>query len=368
MRDRDDLNELLVAYDGECPLDEAKTPPSAWYLNRHFLEAEKEAVFEPRWTYAAPAEKLRTPGSWVSGELLGEPWLVVRDTSGALRAFANTCRHHASRLASGEGRSDELVCPYHGWTYSLEGRLLKAPRLGKTRAFDPAECRLHEYEAREFGPFVMIRLRDTRDEFDWTELESVLDADDLRWIARREYSLECNWKVFADNYLDGGYHIPHLHGGLDAQLNMSSYRTRLFDGWSLQTCDATSASPADDASIDPKVRIGREARYAYLYPNFAINRYGPVLDTNWIQPVSPNETRVVFDFWLSAEFVSDEAFVSATLEASESTQLEDVGICREVQKGLASRGFDRGPYASMETGMRQFHQLLVRDLRAHARE
>lgn len=363
-----DLNADLERYDVACDIHETLTPPSTWYSQPEFLAAEKSRVFSKRWVYAAPSEKVRAAGEWVTGELLGEPWILIRDESGTLRAFANTCRHHASRLADGEGCSTELVCPYHGWVYGLDGRLTSAPGLGKTAAFDPANCKLHRYNVHEAGPFVFLCLDANPPAFEATlqPLLETIDASGLVWFARREYELECNWKVFADNYLDGGYHISHLHKGLDAQLDMRSYATELFDLWSLQTAGAAAGAAKLASEVDPRDRISGGARYAYLYPNFAINRYGPVLDTNWILPLSVDRTQVVFDFWISRDRLNDEAFIESSLRASESTQLEDIAICKEVQLGLLSKHFDRGPYAGIETGMRHFHQLLSADLRRHA--
>ena len=363
-----ELADELARFDPSLPIEAARTPPASWYRSAAFLEAEADTVFRDSWIYAGPASKVREPGSFLTAELLGEPWVVVRDAAGTLRAFANSCRHHAARVALGEGVAEELVCPYHGWTYQLDGRLRRAPQLGRTEAFDPATCRLPEYPVRELGPLLFVYLGDEPrpPEDDLSELISRFDAsgwNDLTWVARRTYEMECNWKVFADNYLDGGYHIAHLHSGLDAQLDMQSYRTQVFERWSLQTAGSSGDDAPSNESIDFAERIGDGALYAYVYPNLAINRYGPVLDTNFIRPISADKTEVVFDYWYQdTKGPEAQAFIEKSLEASDQVQQEDVDICREVQRGLASRSYDRGVYAGVETAMLAFHRLLAADL------
>jgi choline monooxygenase len=178
----------------------------------------------------------------------------------------------------------------------------------------------------------------------------------LQFVARRSYDLDCDWKVFCDNYLDGGYHVPVLHPALSGQLDLSSYGTELFDVYSIQ-------STASQADADP--RLGEAALYAFVHPNLMINRYGPILDTNVVIPLGPGRCRVIFDFFFEAEAAADADFVADSLEKSERVQEEDTYICESVQKGVNSSAYDTGRYAPLlEHGMHQFHCLLAKDLRA----
>jgi choline monooxygenase len=181
-------------------------------------------------------------------------------------------------------------------------------------------------------------------------------------VARRTYRIACNWKVYVDNYLDGGYHVGYLHRGLAAQLDMDSYQTEVFERYSIQS--GAGAGGDGGSGSDFSERIGDRVLYAWLYPNLMINRYGPMMDTNWVIPHGHDETEVIFDYYFTKETAGDAEFVEKSLAASDIVQQEDVDICESVQKGLGSSSYDRGRYsAKREQGELHFHRLLAGDFR-----
>ena len=160
--------------------------------------------------------------------------------------------------------------------------------------------------------------------------------------------MRCNWKVFVDNYLDGGYHVPHLHKGLDSLLDYSEYQIEVGDRSCLQW------SP---------YRGGERALYYWIYPNLMINCYPHALDTNIVVPRGVNETEVIFDFYFTdvSEPARDRNL--ANIASSEQIQEEDLAICESVQRGLASRAYTSGRLsARREAGEHLFHRLLYADL------
>jgi choline monooxygenase len=360
------LRRELERFDPDLPLDSAGTPPASWYTSADFLALEYKAVFWNSWQPVGRAEQVRERGSFFSGDVCGQPVLIVRDEPGRLRAFYNVCRHHAAQVAPAAGRGSELVCPYHGWTYSLAGRLLRAPRLGAVRDFNPAEFSLKPIALAPWGPFVWLNFaRQPRpladDLHNLWELLAPTGFERLHFVTRRQYELQCNWKVFVDNYLDGGYHIAHVHGGLAGQLDLDRYRTEVSERFSVQSCSA--AEEPRPQGGDSSERIGSSAIYAFVYPNFMINRYGPIMDTNWVVPLAVDRTRVVFDFYFDESALARDDFVAASLAASDQIQLEDMAICESVQRGLASAGYECGRYAHpLEVAAHHFHRLLWRDL------
>ena len=197
------------------------------------------------------------------------------------------------------------------------------------------------------------------------ELDRRLEATawtTLHFVGRRSWTIDCNWKVYADNYLDGGYHIPHMHPSLDAQIEMQSYRTEVFGEFSIQTAEPR-ADGDERIDYDAEVRIGPGAIYAWIHPNLTLNRYGPCLDSNDILPRGPNRCEVVCEFWFE-EVDGEEArrFIDESMEQGDVTQREDIAICESVQVGLGSSSYDRGRYApQVETGEHHFHRLLARD-------
>jgi len=349
------LRSILDAFDASLPMERGWTPPSAWYTDPAVYALERRAIFARTWQPIARLEQLASPGSYVAACVAGEPWVVVRGHDGQLRAFANTCRHKATPVAAGVGRAEELVCDYHGWAYGLDGRLKRAPRIGRIEDLHRAEMGLPPLRVEALGPYVFVCADPAAPPLaaQLGPLPAALEGagwGGLVYRASKSWDVACNWKVFCDNYLDGGYHVPHLHPTLDAQLDMSTYRTELFERFSLQTSGAGGATE----------RIAGGAIYAYIYPNFMINRYGPALDTNLVLPLGPGRCRVVFDFFFEAG--TSEPFIEASLAQSELTQQEDVDVSEAVQVGLGAASYDRGRYAGLEIAVHHFHRLLAADL------
>lgn len=366
--------KLIRKFDPNIPIEEAITPPSSWYTNPSFLSLEFDRVFFRGWQAVGCAEQIKQPGNFFTGRLGNVEYVVCRDSEGVLRAFHNVCRHHASLIASGNGRKSCFVCPYHGWTYGLDGALLKATRISGIQNFKVDEFGLKPLSTAIWGPFVLLNLEgDLHHQYDISDSvgnawlgcsEEILRTNgvdtSLNYICRREYTLECNWKVFCDNYLDGGYHVPYAHKGLASGLMLESYSTTLFDKVSIQQCNGGSARN-DGFDFD---RVGSKALYAFVYPNFMINRYGPWMDTNLVLPLGPRKCQVIFDYFLDSSLKDDKDFIEKSLEDSEKVQIEDIELCEAVQKGIESPAYDSGRYApSVEEAMHHFHCLLYHNLK-----
>jgi len=368
----DPLGRELDRFDPSLPIESAWTPPASWYLNPDFLGRERQGVFHSTWQAVGRLDQVDHPGDYFTGCLLGEPYVVLRDREGSLRAFHNVCRHHAAQVCEGEGSLEELVCPYHGWTYALDGTLARAPRLGRSEVFQRERFSLKPAAIQTWGPLVFLHLGEGLPpvERQLGDLQPRLQAmgyDQLKFAVRRSYDLTCNWKVYVDNYLDGGYHVSHLHRALAGQLDLKSYRTELFERISIQSCKAPEEPPAELGGDFPE-RIGDSALYAFIYPNLMINRYGPIMDTNWVVPLSFDKTRVVFDFFFQETAGGrSQEFIERSIAASHRVQEEDVAISESVQRGLASSAYDRGIYApTLEMAAYHFHRLLAADLRLGA--
>jgi choline monooxygenase len=179
-------------------------------------------------------------------------------------------------------------------------------------------------------------------------------------VARREYELACNWKVFVDNYLDGGYHVNTVHPGLAGVLDYKHYRTEIHSFTSVQMSPLKPSGPGEVADV----RRGETAQYWWAFPSFMLNLYEGVMDTNLVLPLGPERCRVLFDFWFAdTEGVAAEKYVQESMAVAHQVQLEDAGICEEVQRGLGSRSFDTGRFSvRREGGGYHFHQLLARHL------
>jgi choline monooxygenase len=192
----------------------------------------------------------------------------------------------------------------------------------------------------------------------------------LCFAGKRSWTIACNWKVYVDNYLDGGYHVAHMHPTLDAQLDMAQYRTECFERHSVQTCPP-ARSTDERIAFSADARIGARAIYAWLYPNFMLNRYGPCLDSNHVVPLDAGHCRVDYEFYFidgAVEGGAASTFARDSMTQSDVTQREDIDICESVQRGLASSSYERGRYApGVEIGEHHFHRLLAHDYRAALR-
>jgi choline monooxygenase len=361
------ISDEVARFDPKIPLESAWLPPKSWYNAGRFHTLERDTVFKNNWLIAARGDQFVKAGDFVAGSIAGEPYVVTRDEDGTLRAFYNVCRHHAAQIAVGAGCAESLVCPYHGWTYALDGRLLRAPELGAVKNFDREQFGLVPMHVEEWCGLVFICMaeRPRPLDHDLAEVGSRLSAmgmDRLQFVARRKYTLACNWKVYVDNYLDGGYHVSYLHKGLAGQLDLDSYRTEIFERYSIQSGAGAAGKKEGTPGSDFAERIGDRVLYAWIYPNLMINRYGPMMDTNWVIPRGHDETEVIFDYYFTPETAADGDFVARSLAASDVVQVEDVEICESVQKGLGSSSYEQGRYsAKLEQGEHHFHRLLAED-------
>ncbi|WP_372367967.1 aromatic ring-hydroxylating dioxygenase subunit alpha [Candidatus Uabimicrobium sp. HlEnr_7] len=357
------LRQQLGIFDSLQTIESGFTPPSSWYNDQQFFKLEEKSVFMNHWLYVGRIDQLPERGSYFCGHFISQPYVVVRDEQNNINAFYNVCRHHAACVAKGEGKAQKFVCPYHSWTYDLQGKLSHAPRLDGIKNFSKKDYGLVPIPTVVFGPFIFVFFGENPWDFltEHSALESQLKEtayENLHFAKRIEYTINCNWKVFVDNYLDGGYHVPYLHKGLASQLDLKNYSVEMYDRYSLQLCSARNDSKPQRGDFSERVSGG--AIYAWLYPNFMINRYGPIMDINWTIPIGHNKTKVIFDYFFAKDI--GEEFIKKSIIASDVVQQEDMDICNAVQAGIESNAYDQGRYAPLfEKTALHFHQLLYKD-------
>jgi choline monooxygenase len=361
------LKQLIESYDSNVLLSEASTPPSSWYSDPRILELERQTVISRSWQMVGRAEQLRDPGHYITCDVAGEPILLVTGHDDVLRGFYNVCRHHAAAvMTEPQGRAEHLRCPYHGWTYKLDGALVVAPEFGGVRNFDKSGNGLVPVETAIWQGWVFVKPVSngpTLEEFlgeNLTRQIQKLKLEQLSWFERRSYTVRCNWKVFIDNYLDGGYHVPHIHGALNSVLDYSAYTIETGDHFCLQS------SPIVSGKTDAQTAQTRkgQALYYWIYPNFMINWYEGVMDTNLVVPRGTDRTEVIFDYYFTDVSANAREKNLASIAVSERIQDEDVAICESVQRGLSSRSYSAGRLSvRREAGEHLFHRLLHADLK-----
>ncbi len=357
------LKQLLDAFDPALPLERARTIPNTWYTSAEIAACEREAVFARSWQVVGRREQVAAAGAFITSDIAGEPIAVVRGEDSVLRAFFNVCRHKAFNVLSEPcGQVTKLRCRYHGWTYDLAGQLRGTPEFDGVEEFCREDNGLVPVAVSEWGEFVWVQLAEPREPLtaflgplgSWLENRGGFGV--LQWKARKVYDLACNWKVYVDNYLDGGYHVNTVHPGLAGVLDYREYRTSCDGNTVVQT------SPMKPASGDTgRTRTGSEAAYWWVYPNFMLNLYARVMDTNLVLPLSVDRCRVIFDLYFAPG--TDDAFIRDSLAVADQVQAEDTGVCETVQHNLNTRSYTTGRFSvKRENGGYYFHQMLGRAL------
>ncbi|MEO7970438.1 MAG: aromatic ring-hydroxylating dioxygenase subunit alpha [bacterium] len=366
------LQEIIGSYDSTASLDRAFTIPASWYTNEELYQLELKSVFAHSWQFACRLDQVETAGQFVTTEVAGEPIVIVRDNDNILRGFFNVCRHHAAAvMTEPEGTAAQLRCPYHGWTYSLAGELKGTPDFAGVCDFDKAQNGLLPVPTAIWEQWVFVRsaggdgAADSLNEFLGSDLIAQiqpLNLKNLSWFKRRHYHFDCNWKVFVDNYLDGGYHVPHLHKGLDSVLDYSNYKIENGARYCLQSSPIVSEGAEPETGA---VRQGQCALYYWLYPNFMINWYSGAMDTNLVLPRGVDKTEVIFDFYFADVSEPAREYNLRSIAVGQRIQDEDTEICKSVQRGLNSRAYGAGRLSvRREAGEHLFHRLLAADLTA----
>jgi phenylpropionate dioxygenase-like ring-hydroxylating dioxygenase large terminal subunit len=362
------LKDILDSYNAAAPLAEAYTIPAAWYTDRRVADLELQNVFARNWQAVGRLSQLEKQGQYVTATVANEPIVVVRGRDGKLRAFYNVCRHHAMTVMNEPcGHAEHMRCPYHGWTYNLEGELRGMTEFDGVKNFERVDNGLVPVLVETWENFVFVNLdpqaaplRDFLGKL--VGLAKPLSFGDLKFVERRSYIQNCNWKVYVDNFLDGGYHVPHMHKGLNSVLDYTNYTIENVDRCCVQSSPVAVDTKSEASAAN--TRKGDRAFYFWQYPNFMLNWYEGYLDTNLVLPMGADRCEVIFDFYFGDVSEDTMPYIRESMSVSELVQQEDIVICDGVQRGLSSRAYQAGRLSvRREAGEHLFHRLLAADLR-----
>jgi len=344
-------------------IERASTIPARLYNDPVYLELERERVFAHTWQLVGRAEQVAEHGQYFTAEVGNDSIVVLRDGD-TLRAFHNVCLHRAGPVARGCGKRNTLQCRYHGWTYSLDGTLRRAPEMEGVEGFRPDEMHLVPVPVTRWGPLVFANLDGKAAPLgevleDVPQRVAPFRCEAMRYVTRKHWDIDCNWKVYVDNYLEG-YHLPVVHPGLHKELDYDNYKVEPHRYFSIQHAPLRPVHAAQtDRKYDPATTDVPEAVYVWLFPNVMLNVYMGQMQTNVVLPLSHDRTRVVFEWFAAEPPASDDPSWTKLLAFSDEIQDEDIEICEAVQRNLRSRMYDRGRYsAARENGVHHFHGLL----------
>jgi Rieske 2Fe-2S family protein len=358
------------------------TLPGRDYSSDDVFRLECERLFHGGWFCVGREEDVGT-GAFAVAEVAGESVLLVRDEQGALRGFLNVCRHRGSRLCEGSGPAGKaLRCPYHAWSYSLDGRLLATPNVALDESLPRERLGLWHVALDCWEGFVWVSLADdpapldehlhrwaSDDPFQWGRY----DVGGLRVGARREYEVAANWKILVENYNEC-LHCPtvhpelvrivplYRHGEVEDAPDMNGNGNSLASGM-------TSFTPTGRSSLPPLPGISEDDRHTFygvtLLPNLIVNYHSDCVSTFLLLPHGPGSTRVVCHYLFAPETVAAAGFdPSEVVEFRHRLAQQDWAVCERAQLSMASRAYAGGgilPYA--DRFVHAFHRqyLAMRD-------
>ena len=344
----------------------ASSLPGEYFTSADLFERERETIFSERWNCIGRASELPEPGSFKLAEVAGEDLLVIRGRHSELRAFYNVCRHRGTRLCDRKsGQLSETVqCPYHAWTYALDGSLLGVPNMKEVEGFQLAEHSLRQVACQVWEGFLMVNLSASTDSLE-KDYESVLTRfqawglGKLEVVDRQIYSVEANWKLLFQNYSEC-YHCPSLHPQLT---RLTPYRSSSNDleegailGGPMGLADGVETMSIDGLRCGPPLAGINDENlnkvfYYIFFPNLFLSLHPDYVLTHRLHPRGPGNTNVTCE-WLAAPGSGFDS--SRAVAFWDLTNSQDWHICELAQKGVSSRGYTPGRYSNLESMVAAF--------------
>jgi choline monooxygenase len=354
------------AYSVDPKIAQAWTLPSHLYTEPEVLAAERERIFGRTWQVVGHCDQVRNAGDYFTTELVGEPLLIVRGGDHKLRGFYNVCRHRAGPPAEGCGSRKVFRCGYHGWTYGLDGALISATEIDGVEGFRSEDFALVPVQVEEWCNLIFVNLdpeakplRESLSEL-IPQVEKFQFAD-MKLFEHRSYEMNCNWKTYVDNYLEG-YHLPTVHPGLNRELDYNAYVVETYASHVRQFSPIRGAQAGSPRRYQ---EAGEDltADYFWIFPNWMLNCYPDNVSLNIVLPLGPERSVAIFEWYLPEKDHGSSA-AKAAVEFSEQIQIEDVAICEKVQKNLRSRSYSRGRFSvKQERGVHAFHRMYAETMK-----
>lgn len=334
------------------PLSQAFTLRSEWYTEQYVFDEEIKQIFSSKWVFLCLEQKIPSVGSYTVLQYLHHPVIAVRDRNKAIKVYYNVCRHRGGPLAYHDGiaTTNVLQCQYHGWTYLLDGSLRGVPQFDKVDLFDKKDFGLIEIPSIVVNSMVFLCFGEPTEDIP-TIVSTVNQKLPPNYFSTKkyhttvEYIVDANWKVYADNYLEG-YHIPLVHPTLNTMLSYRNYKVETTNEFVLQYSPITSSEENE------------LALYYFMYPSMMLNILPGRLQTNVIIPISTQQCKVIFDYYYDEDvFIHSPSQIVEDIRFSDDVQKEDATICKAVFQGLSSIAYTSGRFSvDTEAGVYAFQQ------------
>ena len=340
-------------------ITKARTLSSNYYTDSEIFD-NILSKFGNYWQYVGHTSQFED--GMVKPLIIGNEQVIVSKSEDNFYCFSNVCTHRGMILLGDEGCKKALFCPYHGRTFSIDGKFKKMPEFEKAENFPTAKDDLSQFNINIWENMLFTLINPTEETNSWfdhiQQRMSFLDIGNFSYDSSRErkYTIKANWILYVDNYLEG-FHIPFVHKELNKALDYGQYETELFSGGVLQVGIAEEGvNSFDIPKGHPDFGKKVAAYYWWVYPNLMLNFYPWGLSMNVINPISKNETEVRY-----YGFVNDEELLGQGAGADlDKVELEDQFVVESCQKGMMSSNYDHGRYSpTMERGLHHFHMMLT---------
>ncbi len=372
-RPQDPVAELQA--NAALPFERAMAMPKSAYTSAEFLAREQADVFGREWLCAGRAETLAQPGDFLTMTIAGEPVIVLRDGAGLIRAMSNVCRHRMSTLLEGRGNTRTITCPYHAWTYNLDGSLRGAPAMGENQAFCKDKIALPGIRAEVWQGWIMVTLNPAAAPLAevFAEVERLipyLDMGDYQERFQERFRWATNWKVLAENFMES-YHLPQCHKGTIGgasrleEMDCPPGLERL-NYHSILKNDSVPLALAHPSNTTLQGDDRRRTWLLAIYPSLLITLTPGYFWYLSLTPAGPGEVDVLFAGGMSAEWLADpqaQSHLAAVKALLDHVNVEDKGCTERVYRGLLSGMAEPGPLSHLERPNYDFAQYLARMIR-----
>jgi len=347
----------------------AKTLGQKYFVSPEIFAEEQEKIFAKQWILVGHQSQIADTGDYAVQQVIGESLIVIRDKTGEIRGFYNVCRHRGTRLREDRsGHASAIQCPYHAWTYGLDGRLIGAPHMDDVPGFDKANYSLHAVNLALWEGFIFVNLSDSPVPLkEWlvplAGKFSHWNLSVLRSARRIEYDVRANWKLIFENYSEC-YHCPGVHPALSKLTPYDAAENDLAGGpflggfmpitkgQSLTMSGNACALPVGDVSAEDFHRVF----YYSIFPNMLLSLHPDYVMVHQLRPESPDQTLINCDWFFHPEAagagMSDPGYrynPDDAIEFWDMTNKQDWHVCELSQQGIASRAYEPGPYSSRES-------------------
>jgi Rieske 2Fe-2S family protein len=347
----------------------AKTLPQKYFVSPEIFAEEQSKLFSKQWLLVGHQSQIADAGDYIVQQVVGESLIVIRDKSGGIHGFFNVCRHRGTRLIEDRNGhlSAAIQCPYHAWTYGLDGRLIGAPHMDDVPSFDKADYSLHAVNLALWEGFIFVNLGDASTERGgYRSLEewfaplngkfSHWNMSTLRSAKRIEYDVRANWKLMFENYSEC-YHCPGVHPQLQKVSPFDSAENDLTEGPFLggfmkinKGAGLTMSGKACALAIEQEQEGKNRVFYYSIFPNMFLSLHPEYVMVHQLWPQSPDRTLIVCDWLFHPEAFAREDFKPEdAIEFWDMTNKQDWHVCQLSQQGIGSRAYKPGPYSSRES-------------------